>query len=58
MKPLFHISFNQALPSYLYPRQPSGLFNPDDIEAAIFDSIKLSKDSFEGKAKLLEMKGE
>jgi len=31
---------------------------PDDIEAAIFDSIKLSKDSFEGKAKLLEMKGE
>ena len=34
------------------------LIHPDDIEAAIFDSIKLSKDSFEGKAKLLEMKGE
>ena len=31
---------------------------PDDIEAAIFDSIALSKASFEGKAKLLEMKGE
>ena len=31
---------------------------PDDIEAAIFDSISLSKASFEGKAKLLEMKGE
>ncbi len=31
---------------------------PDDIEAAIFDSIKLSKDSYEGKAKLLDMKGE
>ena len=31
---------------------------PDDIEAAIFDSIKLSKAAYEGKAKLLEMKGE
>lgn len=31
---------------------------PDDIESAIFDSIKLSKIAFEGKAKLLEMKGE
>ena len=31
---------------------------PDDIEKAIFDSIKLSKDAFEGKAKLVEMKGE
>ena len=31
---------------------------PDDIEAAIFDSIKLSKDAYEGKAKLLGMKGE
>lgn len=31
---------------------------PDDIEAAIFDSIKLSKASFEGTAELLEMKGE
>ena len=31
---------------------------PDDIEAAIFDSIKLSKEAFEGKAKLLGMKGE
>lgn len=31
---------------------------PDDIEAAIFDSIKLSIDSYKGKAKLLEMKGE
>lgn len=31
---------------------------PDDIEAAIFDSIALSKASFEGKAKLLDMKGE
>ena len=31
---------------------------PDDIEAAIFDSIKLSKDAFEGKQQLLGMKGE
>ena len=31
---------------------------PDDIEATIFDSIKLSKDAYEGKAKLLGMKGE
>ena len=31
---------------------------PDDIEAAIFDSIKLSKESFEGKTELLGMKGE
>ena len=31
---------------------------PDYFEAAIFDSIALSKASFEGKAKLLEMKGE
>ena len=30
----------------------------DDIEKAIFDSIKLSKDAFEGKAELVEMKGE
>ena len=30
----------------------------DDIEAAIFDSVKLSVDSFTGKQKLLEMKGE
>jgi len=30
--PLFHISFNKALPTFLYPRQPSGLSNPDDIE--------------------------
>lgn len=29
--PLYHISFNKALPRYLYPRQPSGLHNPDDI---------------------------
>ena len=39
MKPLFHISFNQALPTYLYPRQPSGLHNPDDIENAPKESI-------------------
>lgn len=31
---------------------------PDDIEAAIFDSIALSKASFEGSQQLLEMKGE
>lgn len=31
---------------------------PDDIRAAIFDSIKVSSDSCEGKVKLLEMKGE
>ena len=31
---------------------------PDNIEGAIFDSIKLSKEAFEGKAKLVEMKGE
>lgn len=31
---------------------------PDDIEKAIFDSIALSKAAFEGKAKLVEMKGE
>ncbi|MBD5083456.1 MAG: NAD(P)-dependent oxidoreductase [Clostridiales bacterium] len=30
----------------------------DDIEKAIFDSIKLSKEAFEGKADLVEMKGE
>ncbi|MDE5671301.1 MAG: NAD(P)-dependent oxidoreductase [Eubacterium sp.] len=30
----------------------------DDIEKAIFDSIKLSKEAFEGKAQLIEMKGE
>ncbi len=31
---------------------------PDDLEKAIFDSIVLSKEAFEGKAKLVEMKGE
>ena len=31
---------------------------PDDIEKAIFDSIALSVAAFEGKAKLVEMKGE
>lgn len=31
---------------------------PDDIEKAIFDSIALSKAAYEGKAKLVEMKGE
>lgn len=31
---------------------------PDDIKAAIFDSIKVSVASYEGKVKLLEMKGE
>lgn len=31
---------------------------PDDIEKAIFDSIKLSKEACEGKAELVEMKGE
>ena len=31
---------------------------PDDIEAAIFDSIALSKAAFEGKQQLLDMKGE
>lgn len=30
----------------------------DDIEKAIFDSIKLSKEAFEGKAELVGMKGE
>ena len=30
----------------------------DDIESAIFDSVKLSVDAFTGKQKLLEMKGE
>ena len=30
----------------------------DDIESAVFDSVKLSVDSFTGKQKLLEMKGE
>lgn len=30
----------------------------DDIEKAIFDSILLSKEAFEGKAQLVEMKGE
>lgn len=37
--PLFHISFNKALPTFLYPRQPSGLFNPDDITKAPKNSI-------------------
>ncbi|MCH5316898.1 MAG: NAD-dependent epimerase/dehydratase family protein [Eubacterium sp.] len=31
---------------------------PDDIEAAIFDSIKLSKEAFDGNAQLIGMKGE
>ena len=30
----------------------------DDIEKAIFDSIQLSKEAFEGKAELVDMKGE
>ncbi len=30
----------------------------DDIEAAIFDSVKLSVDAYTGKQKLVEMKGE
>ena len=30
----------------------------DDIEAAITDSIKVSQESYEGKVKLLDMKGE
>ena len=30
----------------------------DDIKAAIFDSIKVSQASYDGKVKLLEMKGE
>lgn len=30
----------------------------DDIESAIYDSVKLSVDAFTGKQKLLEMKGE
>ena len=30
----------------------------DDIRAAIFDSIKVSQASYDGKVKLLEMKGE
>jgi hypothetical protein len=30
----------------------------DDIKAAIFDSIKVSQAVFDGKAKLLGMKGE
>lgn len=32
--PLFHISFNKALPTYLYPRQPMGLKDPDKIDQA------------------------
>lgn len=31
---------------------------PDDLEKCIFDSIVLSKEAYEGKAKLVEMKGE
>ena len=30
----------------------------DDIEAAITDSIRVSQASYDGKVKLLEMKGE
>ena len=30
----------------------------DDIKAAILDSIKVSEDAYNGKVKLLEMKGE
>ena len=30
----------------------------DDIKAAIFDSIKVSEDSYRGKVQLLDMKGE
>lgn len=39
MKPLFHISFNKALPAWLYPRQPSGLYNPDEINQVQKESI-------------------
>lgn len=39
MKPLFHISFNKALPSFLYPRQPSGLYNPDKLDQVPKESI-------------------
>lgn len=31
---------------------------PDDINTAIFDSIKVSQASFDGTVNLLEMKGE
>ena len=31
---------------------------PDDIKAAIFDSIKVSQAAYDGTVKLLEMKGE
>jgi dihydroflavonol-4-reductase len=31
---------------------------PDDIRAAIFDSVKISQEAYEGKLKLLDMKGE
>lgn len=30
----------------------------DDIKAAIFDSVKISEEAYQGKVKLLEMKGE
>lgn len=37
--PLFHLSFNQALPVTLYPRQPDGLPDVDDIEEKLDDNI-------------------
>ena len=37
--PLFHISFNKALPTFMYPRQPNGLHDPDNIETKVSASI-------------------
>lgn len=39
MIPLYHISFSNALPITMYPRQPHGLSNPDDINKAPHESI-------------------
>lgn len=39
MLPLFHISFSGSLPNTMYPRQPQGLSNPDDINKPPHESI-------------------
>lgn len=39
MRNLYHISFSKSLPTYMYPRQPQGLHNPDDITKQIKTSI-------------------
>ena len=39
LPPLYHISFNKALNTYLYPRQPAGLNNPDNLNKVLSNSV-------------------